>query len=167
MLSSVISIDKHVTIGEGPLVKRFMKGVYQLKPIWDVDCVLTYLKTLTPVSTLPLQFLSYKLLVLLLLLTGQRVQTVNKLKIDDIKLTDDNVYIEVSELIKTSKPGCHLEPFNLPVFKEDSSLCIVLVLKEYLNKTSMIRKSTQLFLNCIKAYANVSKATLARWVKEV
>ena len=59
MFSSVLSIDKHVTIGEGPLVKRFMKGVYQLKPalpryheIWDVDCVLTYLKTLTPVNTL-------------------------------------------------------------------------------------------------------------------
>lgn len=113
-----------------------MKGVYQLKPalpryheICDVDCVLTYLKTLTPVNTLSLRFLSYKLLVLLLLLTGQRVQTVHKLTIDDIKLTDDNVYIEVSELIKTSKPGRHIEPFNLPAFKEDSSLCIVLVLK--------------------------------------
>lgn len=124
-------------------------------------------KTLTPVNTLPLRFLSYKLLVLLLFLTGQRVQTAHKFQIDDIKLTDDNVYIEVSELIKTSKPGCHIELFNLPAFKEDSSLFIVLVLKEYLNKTSMIRKATQLFLNCIKPYANVSKATLARCVKEV
>lgn len=148
-----------------------MKGVYQLKPalpryheICDVDCVLTYLKTLTPVNTLSLRFLLYKLLILLLLLTGQGVQTVHKLTIDDIKLTDDNVYIEVSELIKTSKPGRHIEPFNLQTFKEDSSLCIALVLKEYLNRTSVIRKSTQLFLTCIKPYANVSKA---RWVKEV
>ena len=101
------------------------------------------------------------------MLTGQRVQTVHKLNSDDIMLTDDNVYIEVSELMKTSKPGRHIEPFNLPAFKEDSSLCIVLVLKEYLNRTSVIRKSTQLFLNCIKPYANVSKVTLARWVKEV
>ena len=137
-----------------------MKGVYQLKPallryheICYVDCVLTYLKTLTHVNTLSLRLLLYKLLVLLLLLTGQRVQTVHKLTIDNIKLTDDNVYIEVSELIKTSKLGRHIEPFNLSTFKEDSSLCIVLVLKEYLNRTSVIRKSTQLFLNCIKPYA--------------
>ena len=137
-----------------------MKGVYQLKPallryhdICYVDCLLTYLKTLTHVSTLSLRLLSYKLLVLLLLLTGQRVQTVRKLTIDNNKLTDDNVYIEVSELIKTSKLGRHIEPFNLSTFKEDSSLCIVLVLKEYLNRTSVIRKSTQLFLNCIKPYA--------------
>ena len=59
-----------------------MKGVYNCKPTlprqsatWDVNLVLRYLKSLYPHENLSLKQLSYKLIVLLALTTGQRIQT--------------------------------------------------------------------------------------------
>lgn len=85
-LSSVLTLPGNVTFGNHPLVSRFLKGVFELKPslpryhhIWDVSVVLEHLKTLEPVSTLDLKVLTLKLTMLLCLLTGQRCQTLSKL----------------------------------------------------------------------------------------
>ena len=52
-LSSFITSEAGITIGNFPSVKRFMKGVFALRPslpryefIWDVNIVLDYLKIL-------------------------------------------------------------------------------------------------------------------------
>ncbi|CAC5410279.1 unnamed protein product [Mytilus coruscus] len=174
MLSSFMSVNQEKTVGQWPLVKRFLKGIFNLKPslpryqrTWDVEVVLKYLKTLTPVYMLSLRVLSYKLVTLLLLLTGQRLQTIHSLDLDDITVTDSNISIDVRSLLKCSKPGRHLQPIELPAFIEDNSLCIVTVLKEYLVKSSCFRKTQKLILSCIKPYSHVSKDTLGRWVKIV
>ncbi|CAC5410282.1 unnamed protein product [Mytilus coruscus] len=174
MLSSFMSVNQEKTVGQWPLVKRFLKGIFNLKPslpryqrTWDVEVVLKYLKTLTPVYMLSLRVLSYKLVTLLLLLTGQRLQTIHSLDLDDITVTDSNIYIDVRSLLKCSKPGRHLQPIELPAFIEDNSLCIVTVLKVYLVRTSCFRKTQKLILSCIKPYSHVSKDTLGRWVKIV
>ncbi|CAG2249708.1 unnamed protein product [Mytilus edulis] len=160
MLSSFMSVNQEKTVGQWPLVKRFLKGIFNLKPslpryqrTWDVEVVLKYLKTLTPVYMLSLRVLSYKLVTLLLLLTGQRLQTIHSLDLDDITVTDSNIYIDVRSLLKCSKPGRHLQPIELPAFIEDKSLCIVTVLKEYLVRTSCFRKTQKLILSCIKPYS--------------
>ena len=51
-LSSVLTLPGNVTFGNRPLVSRFLKGVFELKPslprynrIWDVGVVLGHLKT--------------------------------------------------------------------------------------------------------------------------
>ncbi|CAG2212660.1 unnamed protein product [Mytilus edulis] len=174
MLSSFMSVNQEKTVGQWPLVKRFLKGIFNLKPslpryqrTWDVEVVLKYLKTLSPVYMLSLRVLTYKLVTLLLLLTGQRLQTIHSLDLDDITVTDSNIYIDVRSLLKCSKPGRHLQPIELPAFIEDKSLCIVTVLKEYLARTSCFRKTQKLILSCIKPYSHVSKDTLGRWVKIV
>ncbi|CAG2254849.1 unnamed protein product [Mytilus edulis] len=173
MLSSFMSVNQEKTVGQWPLVKR-LKGIFNLKPslpryqrTWDVEVVLKYLKTLSPVYMLSLRVLTYKLVTLLLLLTGQRLQTIHSLDLDDITVTDSNIYIDVRSLLKCSKPGRHLQPIELPAFIEDKSLCIVTVLKEYLARTSCFRKTQKLILSCIKPYSHVSKDTLGRWVKIV
>lgn len=108
MLSSVLSISSDKTVGQWPLVKGFMKGVYNLKPslpryqqTWSVEIVLKYLQTLHPVRTLSLRFLSYKLVTLLLLLTGQRVQTIHCIDVDHIKIKENRIFIEIRELLKS------------------------------------------------------------------
>ncbi|CAG2223797.1 unnamed protein product [Mytilus edulis] len=98
---------------------------------------------------------------------SQRLQTIHSLDLDDITVTDSNIYIDVRSLLKCSKPGRHLQPIELPAFIEDKSLCIVTVLKEYLARTSCFRKTQKLILSCIKPYSHVSKDTLGRWVKIV
>ncbi|CAC5392551.1 unnamed protein product [Mytilus coruscus] len=68
------------------------------------------------------------------LVTGQRIQTLHCVDLDFMKITKDNVIIEINEILKTSKPGKHLSPISLPAFVEDSRLCIVTVLNAYIEK---------------------------------
>lgn len=80
-IAPLIPLGRHypnVTFGNHPLVSRFLKGVFELKPslprynhIWDVGVVLKHLKTLKPVDSLDLKVLTLKLTMLLCLLTGQ------------------------------------------------------------------------------------------------
>ena len=62
-----------------PLVSRLRKGIFQEKPprpkyteIWDASIVLIYLESLSPADTLSLKELTLKLVVLILLVSGQR-----------------------------------------------------------------------------------------------
>jgi hypothetical protein len=57
---------------------------------WDVNLVLDYLKTLSPVNILFLRTLSLKLVMLLDLITGQRVQTLHSLDLTFMNTEDDH-----------------------------------------------------------------------------
>ena len=63
-LSSVLTSPGNVSFGNHPLVSRFLKGVFELKPslpryhrIWDVSVILRHLKNLEPVNALDLKVL--------------------------------------------------------------------------------------------------------------
>ena len=77
-LSSYITLENGTCVGKHPLVSRLMKGIFQEKPprpkyteIWDVSIVLLYLQSLSAVDRLSLKELTLKLLVLILLVSGQ------------------------------------------------------------------------------------------------
>ncbi|CAB3991208.1 Hypothetical predicted protein [Paramuricea clavata] len=85
-LSVMLTPKDGTSFGENRLVCRFLKGEFEIKPalpkykkIWDVEQVLTYVRSLTLNSELSLKQLSHKLVMLLALLTGQRCQTIHKL----------------------------------------------------------------------------------------
>ena len=63
-LSSVLILPNNITFGAHPLVARFLKGVFELKPslprysfIWDVSVVLQHLRSLGPPTQLDLESL--------------------------------------------------------------------------------------------------------------
>ena len=77
-LSSYVSLDGGSAVGQKPLLCCLWKGVLQSRPpkakyteVWDVQVVLTYLATLHPVESLILKQLVSKLVMLLLLESGQ------------------------------------------------------------------------------------------------
>lgn len=83
-LSSFIVLEGNITVGNHPLVQRFLKGVFQTRPAfphytftWDTSVVLNYLKTLHPPKDMTLKCLTYKLVMLCALVTGQRCQTLH------------------------------------------------------------------------------------------
>ena len=83
-LSSFLVTDSGMTVGNSLLVKRLMKGIFELKPpmprysvIWDVNIVLDYLKNFPLHEEMPLSNLTYKLVMLLALTTRQRAQTLH------------------------------------------------------------------------------------------
>lgn len=83
-------------------------------------------------------------------------------------LTDKNCIFYIQKLLKTSKPGKHLERLEFRSFEEDKKLCIVTVLTEYINRTKLTTGSyTQLLLSFCKPFKPVSIDTIARWLKKV
>lgn len=121
------------TIGSRPLIKQFMRGVFNLRPqlpsrspIWNPDDVLTYLRSLAPATSLSLPQLSKKLLMLMLLTTGQRGQTIMKCSIKNMTVKPSRVYFGIDQLLKTSKPGTHHDKIVFQSYPVDRRLhCLV------------------------------------------
>ena len=94
-LSSFLSIaNSSIQLGSHVLIKRFMKGVFEIKPslpryncTWNTDCVLKYLKSLSPLEGLSLLQLTRKLVTLFALTTGQRAQTLHVFDIRNIEVS--------------------------------------------------------------------------------
>ena len=84
-----------------------------------------------------------------------------------MNIEDDHANIEIYELLKTSKPGKHLPPFPFPAFVEEPRLCIVTVLKEFIQRTEKLRKSQKLFATYTKPYNQPAISTLSNWIKLV
>ena len=158
--SSFLQLDNGLTIGTHPLIRRFLKGVFVLRPAlprynatWDVNIVLKYLKSLSPLSSLSLLQLSQKLLMLLAILSGQRGQTFHMIDIRNIYISEDSVKFVIGDLLKTSSPKSHLAEMNFVSYKSDMDLCIVHTISTYLQQTDQLRGSvTRLFITTQKPH---------------
>ena len=173
-LSSFVQLDDGSSVGKNPLISRLLKGVFQSrapKPkyseVWDVQIVLSYLKTLHPVDSLRLKDLSFKFLMLLLLVSGQRGQTIHMLDLNDMIVSDNGFTFVIVNHLKQSRPGYQNPQLKLVPF-EDSSLCVVTTCKEYLKRTKSLRgNQSKLFISYVKPFKEVSRDTLTRWVRQV
>ena len=116
---------------------------------------------------LSLKDLSFKFLMLLLLVSGQRGQTIHMLDLNDMIVSDNGFTFVVVNHLKQSRPGYHNPQLKLVPF-EDSSLCVVTTCKEYLKKTKSFRgNQSKLFISYVKPCKEVSRDTLTRWVRQV
>ena len=174
-LSTIVVLSNNASFGTHPLVCRFMKGVFEMRPslprykdIWDVSTVLEYLKTLHPPEDLTLKELTLKLTMLLALLSAQRCQTLQALSIGNMVLTDEKCSFHFSKPLKTSRPGKHLDPPVVTSFTPDASLCVITILQAYLNKTQTLRGNCeQLLISFQKPYKGVTIDTISRWLRIV
>ena len=172
-LSSYVSLDDGSVVGQNRLVCRLLKGVFQSRPpkpkcaeVWDVQVVLAYLATLHPVESVALKELTLKLVMLLLLVSGQRGQTIHLLDINHMFVSDDKYTFVIPNHLKQSKPGVPNPRVVLESF-EQSSICVVTTLKEYLVRTKALRVSSQsqLLISYVKPYKPVSRDTATSWAR--
>lgn len=174
-VSSVVSVSSDTTIGKHPLVKRFMKGLFELEPqfprykyVWDVSLLLQYLRMLDEPKNLSQKLLGKKLAVLICILAGgQRCQTVHAINILHIKISNGLCYIPFYTKLKQTRKGHHLAPLKFRVYDKEPKLCVITNLTEYLKKTQDKRTDAALFISSQKPYRQVSKDTVSRWVKEM
>ena len=171
-LSSIILLPGGRPVGEHPLICRFLKGVFELRPalpkyteIWDVGIVLRYLKTLYPPQDITLKQLTLKTTTLLCLLTGQRSHTIHKFDTQFIQKLPNMYRVTVREKLKHTKPGRHQEPFEYLSYEPDKALCIYEHLSEYIERTKPLRDCSKLLISYIRPHKAVSKDTVARWLK--
>ena len=75
-----------------------------------------------------------KLLMLILLVSGQRGQTVHLLNIDHMVFSNNCNTFQLVAHLKQSRPGVK-NPLLKPNASEDKALCVVTTLQEYLTRT--------------------------------
>ena len=175
-LSNVLQLYEGVPFGQHHVVIRIMKGIYNKRPqlsrygcTWDINIVLDYLRELSPLKELTLREITAKCVMLMLLVTAQRVQTLASLRLDDMCWSSDEktLVFRLSQVLKHTRKGS-LGTITLRDFHQDRRLCIIRTLKAYLAKTDEIRdKNTNvLFISTRPPFQAASTTTIARWVKE-
>lgn len=156
-------------------MQRFFKGIFHLKPsrpkyknTWDPLIVLNYLRTQINES-LSLEQLSYKLAMLLALVSAQRVQTLSLIELEEIHSSSRGVQIFIRDHIKTSGLNRNQPVISLPFYPNDKNLCVATTLLFYISKTKSLRDSAgnKLLLTFKKPYHNASAQTISRWIRKV
>lgn len=169
---SALSLLLGPNITKDDRVHRFFKGVYRLRPplpkynaTWDTNCVLDLLDTWYPNENISLDQLSRKTLSLVALASAHRMQTFSKINIKNVDCQNNLISIKIPDLIKTSKPGSKQPILYLPFFRHKPSICPAQTLIAYLDRTSVLRMSDNLFVTINKPHKAVGTQTLSRWIK--
>ncbi len=165
--------DSPVKFGSHPLVTRFMRGVFNLRPqlpryshIWDINILLSFLSRLEPIESIALKMLTYKLVCLCAVTTGQRAQTLSLIKLNNMTVQNNVVQINITDPIKTSRLGKPRPVVILSPYPHDNTLCVVRCLTTYVKRTKDVRaKKTKLFLSYVPPHMEVTTATISRWLK--
>ena len=174
-LSLLFALEKSNQWGSLHLVKRFMKGVFELRPvmpkystIWDVKIVFNYFRQLPSPSELTLNVLSKKLALLIGLVSGgQRCQTIHCINLKDLIFTKNKLLIPIMDKIKQTKHGKHMAPLQFKRYYNEPKLCVIKNLEAYIQKTKSLRSSTSLFISYIKPHKPIGKERLSNWCKDI
>ncbi|XP_066590166.1 uncharacterized protein [Prorops nasuta] len=173
---SALSLIVGNEIGLDPTIRRFFRGVAMLRPqtakydeIWDPEMVLKHLRTLWPHEEISFECLTKKLATLLALITAQRVQTLAKIKLSNIQITESGIRIKIPDRIKTSRQGRPQPLLEIPFFKDQPRLCAASVLSRYIEETKLKRPKDEenLLITYRKPYKAAKTQTIRRWIKEV
>lgn len=172
---SAISLLSGSDIGQDSLIRRFFRGIGKLRPpkaryncTWDPKIVLDYFRDLPKNEELSLGSLARKVVVLLALVTGQRIQTLHLIRTENVKISSSIISILIPDQIKTSAPKRFQPCLTIPYFLADSRVCAASALVQYMEATASLRQSEPyLFLTTRQPFSRASKDTLARWIKDV
>ncbi len=176
-LSSLGLVVDGCSAGNHPLVVRFMKGVFSLRPplpryteTWDVQPVLQELRAMYPLHTLTLKDLTLKLVMLMALTQAARVQTLHLLTVRGMYIEQDSISVQLSDNIKQCRRQFNIRTITFQAYSTDANLCVCTTLQHYLARTEEIRQGNSqathaLLISFIKPHKAVTKDTIARWIK--
>lgn len=173
-LSVILPRINGQSFGKSYPVHLFMRALHNRNPpksrysrFWDVAIVFDYLRSLPNNKHLSVMQLGFKVLILLLLVTGHRGQTMVALSLDNIHIHDDEIVFDLNTLLKSNRLGDTCSTVAVQTFPSERKLCVVSAIRNYISKTSEIRSSSQLFVSYIKPHGAVSRDTIARWTLRI
>ena len=174
-LSTLLPRRNGTTFGKDPGVSRLLKGIFRLRPslpkytvTWDVSIVLSHFIALHRSGDNSLKVVTMKLATLLCLLSGQRSQSLEELKLDYMYLDNSKVIFYFPVLLKTSRPKFHQAPLEFRAFGVNPVLCPVACLTKYLAQTGRDSEASrigQLFISYARPFLPVKSGTIARYVR--
>ena len=110
-----------------------------------------------------------KLTFLILLITGQRGQFIVALDLINMEMSEKIVTFKINRNdMKQGRPGYKPGLVRIRKYEDNSELCVVTLLKEYLEKTTECRgNETKKIITTKKPFRPVSRDTVSRWVKKL
>jgi len=173
-LSLILDPIEGFAVGKHPTIVRLLKGIANSRPpharyetIWDAGVVLTLFKSWGKNSQLSLKNLTLKLVGLLALTTAQRVQTLSKIRLSNVKGSETKVIL-IDSRLKTTNVLKPLLTLTLSPFKQNPNLCVLNCLNEYLQRTAALRNNEdQLLISYSSPHLAICSQTISRWLKSL
>ena len=120
-----------------------MKGIFHLRPpqprytkTWDVNKVLSDLKSPGPNESLVLKQLTLKTAALLTILVGRTIHALYMLSVIHMDQSPDKLIFHIIGLTKCSRPTRPNQPIVYRAYVEDELLCPVKGIYAYLTQRS-------------------------------
>ena len=166
-LSSAYTLKGQDILAQHPFISRFVKGIFNLhRPtaeysnIWDKSTVLDYNAKIRQNKELTLIELTMKFVMLLMILGGRGKQAIVAIEIENVKITEDRLYLLPNKTLKHLKSGKPLECISYKRFMENTKLCVVHCAEEYLKQRKLLVNE-----NTHKLHKEASSDTVGRWIK--
>ena len=175
-LSHFLHFPPYQKLSDHPIIDKFFNGLFNLNPpkpklstTWEVNIVFSQFIKWGDNALLTDKKLTQKLLLLLLLLGGQRVNTIFSFTVNSMLVTDISVTFAPSNVLKHSKKGSKLGNFSYNSYPHEPLLCVVSCCSEYLQRRSkrVDEKEEKLFITYGKPYKAASIDSLRRWAKDL
>ena len=158
-------------LGNLPLVSRFIKGIFELRPpqpklcsIWPVSKVLSHFAGLEPSDSLSLKDLILKLTILLALTSAARAHALAALKLTSALIKQDACEFNIPIHVKNPRPYHPPQKMVLTSYNENSAICVVRCLNHYVIRTKDLRKGNGLLVSYVKPHQTVGSQTVSRWL---
>ena len=115
-----------------------------------------------------LKVLSFNLVVLLAITSGQRCQTLTNLDISSMKKTEKYYLYQFKNHMKQNRPGHIVTSFYVPKYCVQE-LCTYRTLENYPERTLPVRavEHIALLLSYVKPFSPVGSSTVGRWIKNL
>lgn len=111
--------------------------------------------------------LTLKTVTLVAISTAHRLQTISKIKLNNIVKLDDRLEIMILDVLKSSRVSLNQPKLIIPVFPANSELCVASTLNFYVQKTKPRREAKQtLFITHRRPFRAATTQTLSRWIKK-
>ncbi|XP_063980743.1 uncharacterized protein LOC135164392 [Diachasmimorpha longicaudata] len=170
---SAISLISNADISNNKSLSRFFKGVHKARPsraryssTWDPSVVLDFIEKMT--DSRNLMMLSQETATLIALTTGHRLQTLEKINIENIVVSEEHISIKIPERIKMSKRGKPQPDLVIPFFQGNKRLCVASHVIRYLELTRELRgDNKRLFISTKKPHKAVTSQTIGHWIKKL
>nr|CAH7713706.1 unnamed protein product [Callosobruchus chinensis] len=141
---------------------------------WDPHPVLLHLARLYPLEEISRLQLTMKLVTLLALITGHRLQTLTSIRLQNIVRFPDRLEIRISDRIKTSSSKSSQPFLVIPYFKDNPALCLASVVDYYelVINYELITKDLRpsdidyLILTVKRPIRQVSSQRLSNWIEQ-
>ena len=176
-ISAIHPTIQGIPVGQHPEVKGIMARIYNEKPpqaryseTWDVNKVLSHIKTWGGNDTMHIRDLSVKLTMLIALTTACRASEIKSIDMTRLTDTGPSIVCQLSKPTKVTKTGQPLTQLTLHSYEEDETLDVTLAMRAYLHRTSSWRDTPDqngLLLSTTKPHKQVATATVSCWLKQV